>query len=159
MQQQLLKYTYSPKGKDIVNIIGIPLLEGAGKKEVSMVLFPNSYRVQVKKRQHVGGKRVRGTEWVTLDGAFASEYEAGRYGKSIIEHNEKASIRIIPSNRKPKKLGKKIKYFDTNPYGYIQKGDIIVEMPINRINTKGEVMNISRLGWIARRKGKGGRRR
>jgi len=133
-------------------IIGLPRLDEGGKRVKTIDMFPTSYQVQVKKTQYKNGKRIRGVEWVTLPNAFRTEHEAERYGKSIIEHNEKASIRVIPSTHKPSKLSKKIKYFDTNPLGYMQKGNIIIEMPVNRINTQGEVMSISRKGWMARRK-------
>lgn len=127
-----------------------PLLDGISQ-EIQQKLFPSSYIVQVKKRMYFGGVKKRGDVWYSI-GKPMNRYDASRFGKSFIEHNAKASIKLVPSTKKPGRLPKRIPYFDDSPFSYTERGDIIVENPINRINTRGEILGISKLGWSAPRK-------
>ena len=80
-------------------------------------------------------------------------------GANYIEHNEKASFKLIPAEGKPHKPKKRLPSFNVFEQHMIKKDGVVVELPISRIDTKGEINTISRLGWTAPRKKRRQRRK
>ena len=117
---------------------------------------PTAYKVEVKKRQYKNGERIRGVEWRRLRSKPMTEDDAKRYGAKYVDNKAKASFRLVPVEGKPQKPKEKLpSLLDVNTEFYINKKGIMVEHNRSRIDSPGEIREITRLGNIARRSGKG----
>ena len=137
--KQIFKTDYTPL------IIPISVYETVG------VSPPNQgYDVFVKRRQWKDGRRIRGTEWVKVNKKSLFYNDAINIGSNIVDNTAKASFKVKPSKGKPVK--RKTKTYPANEY--IQRGNYFVELPEFRIDSKGELREITQRGINAnRRKG------
>jgi len=116
-------------------------------------LFARSYLVQTKIRTHYGGRKIKKDKWITREKPL-SKMDAMAYGAHLTEHSAKASFRLIPSDRKPQRLSSRIPSWLLMGDQYYNRDNLFVEYSTHRINTPGEINQISRLGWNAPRKKK-----
>jgi len=124
---------------------------GDGEQEQPSELFARSYLVQTKIRTHYGGKKVKKDKWITQKKPL-SKMDAMAYGANLTEHSAKASFRLVPSDRKPQRLSSRIPSWLLMGDQYYNRDNLFVEYSAHRINTPGEINEISRLGWNAPRK-------
>lgn len=128
----------------------LPDMDGRGEQP-DIDLFPRSYLVQTKIRTHYKGKKVKKDKWITKDKPL-NKMDAMAFGAHLTEHSAKASFRLVPSNRKPQRLGKSITNWLLMGDQYYNRDNLFIEQNIHRINTPGEINQISKLGWNAPRK-------
>ena len=129
-----------------------PLLLLQPPTEIQMLTQPQSYQIQLKKRTYKSGERIRPDTWYNLPGTY-SLYDAHAVGMQKVDNTEKASYRLIPSNRKPQKRPRGTPNYLSQAHEFYKnpKG-IMVEHITSRIDSPGEINAISRKGWQARRK-------
>ena len=127
------------------------LPDGDGQQEQPSDLFARSYLVQTKIRTHYGGKKVKKDKWITKEKPL-NQMDAMAYGAYLTENSAKASFRLVPSDRKPQKLSSRIPSWLLMGDQYYNRDNLFIEHNIHRINTPGEINQISRLGWSAPRK-------
>ena len=123
-------------------------------KETGFGLRPTSFVVEVKRRQFVDGKRIRDTEWVR-QGKPLSNYNALSLGGHIVDNNAKASFRLIPVETKSHKLPRNVKGWVSRMDEFYMKPDgVFVERTSSRIDSPGELREITYRGNAARRRNK-----
>lgn len=100
-----------------------------------------SFYPMLKEKQNLPYKRVN-------DGPFTRE-GALRYGGHYTGNSAKASFRLEPTQDKPKPLPAGIEKFRRNEYYYNKKKDTFVEKKKYRINSPGEIAEITAKGLEA----------
>jgi len=131
--------------------IKTPLIPNTKVYETLGINPPNqAYDAWVKKRQYKDGKRIRGTVWVKVNKKPLYRNDAINVASGIVDNTAKASFKVTKAKGKPVK--RKTKKYNANEYN--QRGNYFVELPEFRIDSKGELREITQRGIAAnRRKG------
>jgi len=117
------------------------------------------YYVQYLPQQYKDGKRIRKKQWRKITSKPLSKADALALGSEKARKTPKASFRIIPADKPPQKLQRKIDPFILHQHQFYHKeNDVYVEKPQNRINSEQELKGITYRGIQARRQGKGNKK-
>lgn len=120
------------------------------RKRRSDVFAPTGFIVLVKNRIYEHGKRVRPDSFRKLSSRPLSEADALSVGADYVGKHASATFKLVPVDGKPVALKKKVESFYNVAYQYDEKPDgRMVEKNTYRINSPGEINEISRLGWSA----------
>lgn len=149
---------YPPGYKELYD----PYKPGPPKKETKAlptddVLFDFSmetvYDVFIKNRTYFKGKkRVPAKKWRKLNRFPLSEDDAISLGMNRVDNTGRATFKMIPTTGKAKKLKQKLTPWINLLHEYDVKGDgLYVEKAMYRIDSPGEIYDISRLGWSSRK--------
>lgn len=131
--------------------------EGGGlltDKQLTMLFGEGQgYKAQVKKRMYQNGRKIRGTEWIDVDGKTYSQDDALAVASHVADNTAKRSIRVVPSKGKQMKRPKRINPWGEQMFEYKEKNNgVFVETNMFTIDSPGEIREISQRGWEARRK-------
>ena len=111
------------------------------------------FRPQVLKRQYKDGRRIRGKEWIDLTPHSYTHEDALAIASHTADNTAKRSIRVVPTDQKPRKRPRSINPWTDQMFEYKDKGrGIFVETNMFAIDSPGEIREISQRGWEARRK-------
>ncbi len=124
----------------------------AAGKRVIPVERKQGYHVWVKDRFIVGGKKVYEERFVKLTRNPLTKHQALGFGGTIVNQSAAASFYIKPTSGK---VGKPS--INITPWSFInnlfyKRNNIYIERTAHRINTPGEIREISARGWVAERR-------
>ena len=112
-----------------------------------------SYQVWVRPRQYIGGKRIGDGKPYPFSSRTFSRDDAMAVGADKVDNSSKATFFIKPSDKKPSRRPGGVKPWSNFMFEYIEKEDgRFVESSRFRIDTIGEIREISRLGWLSHKK-------
>jgi hypothetical protein len=115
----------------------------------------NSFNVLVKNRQYKHGKKVHPTSFRKVTKEPLSQQDAMAFGADIVGHSAKATFKIMPSEKPPSRLTKAVDSWSRVAHQFdIKEDGRIIEKTKYRINTIGELKEITFKGIEARRKRK-----
>ena len=111
------------------------------------------YKPQVKKRMYVNGRKVRGTEWIDVTPHSYKHDDALAVASHKADKTAKRSIRVVPTDRKPRKRPSSIDPWTDQMFEFKDTGKgVFIETNMFAIDSPGEIREISQRGWEARRK-------
>jgi len=99
------------------------------------------------------GKRVYPPSFERISKNPLSLQDAHKLGAYHVDNTARATYRVIPVEGRAYRLKRKIPMRD--PFEYYQKDDKIIEFTRHRIDSPGELREITYKGIAARRKGRG----
>jgi hypothetical protein len=113
----------------------------------------DSWNVYVKPRQYVDGKHIHHGPEYRVTSHPLRKSDAVSFGHHFIDDKSKASFTIRPSDEKPHSLPKSVKtsFFDILHLNE-KKENYFVEPSKHRIDTLGEIKEISMRGWMSHKK-------
>lgn len=114
---------------------------------------PVSFIVGLRGRQYVDGRRVGDSKYRKASKPLSYD-DALSYGMDVVDKSAKASFILIPSGEKAKRLSKDVAHWSENIGDFTQnKKGAWVELPRHRIDSPGELREITMRGIAARRRG------
>jgi len=125
------------------------LLLPDGKTDISHALAPLVYEVHVKPRQWVNGKRVRAGRFEFYKGPY-TRVDAQAVGGHFVDNNAKASFKIVPVEGEPKARPRGVPSWGSMMHEFYPKDNgVFVEQPTSRIDSSGELEEITERGIAA----------
>ncbi len=123
-----------------------------GLKEFTDDLGPMVYDVHVKPRQWVDGERVNPGRFERFKGPFTL-MTALAVGGHYVDGNAKASFKIVQSEGKPKSRPRGVPSWGSMFHEFYRKdNDVWVEKPSSRIDSPGELREITARGIAANKR-------
>lgn len=111
------------------------------------------YIPQTLKTQYRNGQRIRGREWINVTPHAYSREDALAVASHKADNTAKRSIRVIPTDQKPRKRPGHINPWTDQMFEYRDKGHgVFVETNMFAIDSPGEIREISQRGWESRQK-------
>jgi len=108
------------------------------------------YNVLVKERYIFGGVRKKAGDFIRVNKGPLSRKDALSLGGSAVDHSAAASFKIVSANAPAEPLGIRVNRWKRFQHKFYKKQDnIYIEKTSSRIDTSGEEVGISALGWIA----------
>jgi len=147
-------YTYkpSPPGKSFyfrrfIDFSLPDLPDGAMKPGVKKPT--GGYAPFVKDRVYVSGKKRYQERFTRMGRGVYSEQDAFALGGHLVDQSAAASFRVKPVSGKPKKLGYNIPGWNMLSGKFYRKGDRMIESNLYRIDSSGELAQITAKGVLA----------
>jgi hypothetical protein len=154
--EQILSTQTKTKKKKIPKKLPLPSTKNLIKNIIKTKDEPG-YIVRVKPRIYKHGKRIRKDTTYPVSNSLRY-MDALSLGADIVGKSEKATFIIEPTTKKPKKLRKKVTPFMNVAHQFDVEGNKYVEKSKHRIDSKGELINITYRGIKARKQGKGNKK-
>jgi len=144
---------YSP-GTDIF-IPGLPprkrTEELFPEKKETKTTEDTAYDVYVKERSMYHGKIRKGFRFAKANRQPLTEQDAMSLGGDITDNTSAVSFRLKKVKGTPTRLDRPLQEFRTRSYKFTKKGETYIEKPEYRMDTPGELQQVSALGQQERR--------
>lgn len=123
-----------------------------GGMDLRHALAPVVYEVHVKPRQWVNGERVNPGHFGLYKGVYTL-FDAMAVGGHFIDNNAKASFKVVPVEGKAKPRPRGVPSWGRMSDEFYPKGNgVFVENPSSRIDSPGELREITERGIAARKR-------
>jgi len=132
--------------------IMFPSLDGSSKKTKKRPGFEPGYHVMVKDRMYVSGKKKHSERFFKLNKRPLSRSDAMSLGGSAVNESAAATFYIKPANKKAVSPRVPVTSWNMLSDMFYKRNDRFIERTSFRINTPGEIREISARGWYADRK-------
>ena len=110
------------------------------------------FNVYVKERSMYGRKIVKPTKFKKVNVHSLTKRDALSLGATIADESAAISFKIKPTDKKPKKSLLPTKSFESIGHKFRKKGDVYIEKTKYRIDTPGEIKEISARGWLSNKR-------
>lgn len=152
-----IRYPRPPRPVDKTKIPRIPRVpkkeEPTDEKTRGAPMEKGSYHVEVKERGMYGGEVRKGIKFKRVTRNPLTRSDAMSLGAEITDTGSAVSFRLRRAKEKPSKLSKPVKDYTQRSYKFTKKNDVFIEKPSYRMDTPGELQEVSALGQQARRTG------
>jgi hypothetical protein len=119
----------------------------------SPVAENEGYNVFVKERSMYGGKIRKQTKFFKANKQPLNYTDALSLGGDITDNTSAVSFRLKKTKGEPMKLDRRVTDFGQRSYKFRKQGETFIEKPEYRMDTPGELQQVSALGQEARRTG------